>query len=107
MRHAPKILLSVTAVVSSLTGCTNDDQLKCDEAISEWRLALAKKNLGQSELELAATLGKEPTKAAVINAASIDTKQRNEMEKACSPDRYLNALETAAAEERIDKMTGQ
>jgi hypothetical protein len=107
MGHAPKILLAVTAVVTSLVGCMGDNELKCDEAISAWRLALSKKDLGQSQLDLAATLGKEPTKAAIINAASNDTKERSEMEKACSPARYLNALETAAAEERIDRMTGQ
>lgn len=107
MGRAPKIILAATAVVTGLVGCTGDDQLKCDEAISSWRLALAKKDLGQSELELAATLGKEPTKAAIINAASNDTKERNEMERVCSPARYLEVLETAAAEERIDRMTGQ
>lgn len=108
MERAPKIIVGLTfiAVISvGIFDIIKDAQLKCDEAISDWKMALADKELGLSELELAATLGKAPTKAAITRAASNDTEERNEMQKNCSAERYLNALETEAAESLIDRMT--
>lgn len=109
MERGPKIFLGITAAVSIGVGIytfNKDEQLKCDQAISKWQAALAHNELGISELELAAALGKAPTDAAIKRAASNDTMERSEMERECGPERYLNALETAAAEKRIDRMTG-
>ncbi len=109
MERGPKIFLGITAAVSIWVGISvinKDKQLKCDQAISKWRAALAHSELGISELELAAVLGKSPSEAAITRAASDDKTERSKMERDCGPKRYLNALETAAVEKRIDRMTG-
>ena len=109
MERGPKIFLGITVAVCigvGISSFNNDKQLTCDQAISNWQAALADNELGISELELAAALGKSPTDAAIKRAASNDTMERSEMKRVCSPERYLNALETAAAEKRIDRMIG-
>ena len=110
MERGPKIFFGATAAVATIIGIIStvstakDDQSKCDGAIHEWNTALIDKELGIAQLRLAAAQGQAPNKASITRAASNDNKERGEMKRTCSSVRYLNALETQAAEEQIDRM---